>query len=1083
MNDNVALPSEFAQSPKFDRQVVPLAANFAGLNRMVSPQNLPESQSPDTTDARSSNLRMGALGPRNGRKKIFSRTTDTNSLNRSYLPFTGMGVLNSSYGKYRVLSDAGGSWVTTVIPWPGLNAVSTPSTLTGRANVRTRFTQYKNRLYAHNGRDRMRDLDGKDWQFAGITRPLFTPAGFANDGSGSSDPVSFAIKALTVVAASISAGVATLTTGTAHGYSVGDAVTVTLGDPAYNGTFILTAVPTTTTMTYAVGSSTPVSDREDITNVVRTNTQKGVITAPVLPLSQGAFAVGDLVKIETVTPAPGAFAGGFSFDATLPISAISGNDITVYYPYTGSGDVSVVPCIGGVTRVGKPSPVPFWTKEWSVQSNVFGGVTATPHGLVVGQIIGARGATSSAGVIYPDIPGVVAGSMVITSVPTPTEFTFAYTYTDTSVINAADAQLNFWKYPLGTVYKNLAGGGGSGANGASSGAYRYYVTACNSKHGDAWGRPIESIPSLISNEVTLSNQAFTINNIPSTHPDPQVDSWNIYRNKAGEYSTDLESDQQDFWLVGSVALGTTTFTDTAPDFKLTGADRLRFDQNIPPAFKYGAIYGDRMFGAGFDPITSGTASASSATITVSGVTLPDGVLGCWFKADGDNAQYVIIARPTSTTITLDRNYSGTLSGGKFAIYRNPWEIYFSEFQDVEAWGPDGEQRRFKLEVPGHQAVTGLMEWNGSLLVFTANSIYAIDGKGPNRTDIRLLPAPIYSGLGALSGDAICRVDNDVYFLSSRGPCAMASGTPQLLGINLNYDYIDALTQAETSLAVAGTDGRDVYFSLPSATGQTMNSKTFRFEVYTKSWWEETGMCPTLFVRADSDNGQKDVLFYLQGEFVWQPNSGTIDGPQVFGYDFIDLLTDPVQFTQAVHSGAGVIAQFIIAATGSPFPTALLGLCETVVRFYQNNVLVAIRRIIPQWDDAYGGHTLTNGSQFTWSLDSTLPYSGKVTVDFNRIEIGNIPWRWVSRTLEVNGKLTLEERCFATFDAKGATSCYKTNIIDGVQALNAEKINATQKTASWAVRAAHFDYAVLLTSRDGAVIRNVVTELEAEASNK
>lgn len=1045
-------------------QVVSLASNFAGLNRRVAPQNLDASQSPDTTDARSSNLRLGALGPRNGRAKIFSRTTDTNSLGRAYYPFTGMGVLNTSYGKYRVLSDQSGAWTTTVIPWPGLNAVSTPSQLTGRANVRTRFTQYKNRLYAHNGRDRMRALDGIDWQFAGIAKPSATPT--TTPGTPAS---TINVVAITDTTDSVFHNLE-VTCASAHGFSVGDSVTLALTDPMYNGTFKVTSVGSSVKFTYQV----PIAIKNTATlsaniSAIECTGRVGSITTA----SAHGLYTGDIITVSCSTSA---------FNGTFFAQVVSSTVVNVVLPYgttdyssqaaTGTVKATKLQRVGyaGLVTVANISPFviadsnpyihPQLTSSVVISSNVVTVTTSSAHGFVVGQTVELYGQNIST--VADDAP--LHGIYIIGAVPTSTTFTFALTHTNGTLSGCSAVG-----YTYGTAI--LAATGATGAT-PLTGTYRYFITACNSKRGDAWGRPIESIPSDISDSISAISQSITLS-IPATHPDPQVDTWNIYRNKVGEYSTDLASDQQDFWLVGTVALGTTTFTDNVPDYALTDADRLRFDQNIPPAFKFAAMYGERMFGAGFDPITTGTASASGATITVSGITLPDGVVGCWFKADGDNAQYNIIARPTSTTITLDRNYVGTLSGAKYAIYRNPWEVYFSEFQDADAWGPEGEQRRFKLDVPGHQAVTGLCEWNNSLLVFTANNIYAIDGKGPNRTDIRMLPAPVYSGLGALSCDAITRVDNDVYFLSSRGPAAMAGGEPQLVGLVLNYDWLDTLTQAETSIAVAGTDGRDVYFSVPSAPNQTMNSRTYRYEVATKSWWEETGMCPVCFVRADSDNGQKDVLFYLQGEFVWQPNKGTLDGisAAIQGNDNAEINIS----NNGLQTGSISI-----------FPTDNLGPIECLCNFYAGNKLVAQRRIVPQYPASGMMALHTSDSLLVWSLDSNLPYSGSlagIEPAPDRAEIGNVSWRWQTKTVEVDAKVQKLQRASVTFDVKGATTCFKTDIVDGVAGSNALKLTAALKSNTWPLAASSRDYSALLSSRDGAVIRHMEAEMDAEASNK
>ena len=61
----------------------------------------------------------------------------------------------------------------------------------------------------------------------------------------------FADSTKTVNNKSLTSNVATLTTGSAHGYEVGQSVTVTGVDATFNGTFTITAVPSTTTFRYA----------------------------------------------------------------------------------------------------------------------------------------------------------------------------------------------------------------------------------------------------------------------------------------------------------------------------------------------------------------------------------------------------------------------------------------------------------------------------------------------------------------------------------------------------------------------------------------------------------------------------------------------------------------------------------------------------------------------------------------------------------------------------------------------------------------------------------------------------------------
>ena len=58
---------------------------------------------------------------------------------------------------------------------------------------------------------------------------------------------------------SLTSGVATLTTSTAHGFEVGQSVTVTGVDSTFNGTYTITAAPTTTTFRYAKTGATDVA--------------------------------------------------------------------------------------------------------------------------------------------------------------------------------------------------------------------------------------------------------------------------------------------------------------------------------------------------------------------------------------------------------------------------------------------------------------------------------------------------------------------------------------------------------------------------------------------------------------------------------------------------------------------------------------------------------------------------------------------------------------------------------------------------------------------------------------------------------
>jgi hypothetical protein len=65
----------------------------------------------------------------------------------------------------------------------------------------------------------------------------------------------FADSTKTVSNKAITSNIATLTTGAAHGFEVGQSVTVSGVDSTFNGTYTITAVPTTTTFRYAKTAS------------------------------------------------------------------------------------------------------------------------------------------------------------------------------------------------------------------------------------------------------------------------------------------------------------------------------------------------------------------------------------------------------------------------------------------------------------------------------------------------------------------------------------------------------------------------------------------------------------------------------------------------------------------------------------------------------------------------------------------------------------------------------------------------------------------------------------------------------------
>lgn len=663
-----------------------------------------------------------------------------------------------------------------------------------------------------------------------------------------------------------------------------------------------------------------------------------------------------------------------------------------------------------------------------------------------------------------------------------------------------------------------------------TGTYRYFVVPVHTTHLNLLGRCVAGLPSFISEEITVSSKKITVGGIPSTHPSAHVDKWQIYRNKNGVYDSDVSDDLQDFFYVGEVAIGTTTFVDNMKDEEMDDLDVLRWNQNQPPAFEHGAMYGERLFGLGFTPYTTGTvtkttltissisrtsnivtvvtttnhgyaaenyvavectnpllngpvqirtqngtdtftyhrpgpdigagATGSVETLTFSGSTIRTGFGGCWFRKEDDATLYRIApARNSSSVLALDRLFSGTLSGSSFRIFRYPWEVYFSEYGDVEAWGPDGEGTRWRRELPGQDHAKGIINHMGQLLVFSATKIYSITGKGVNPEDIRIAPDPLYA-IGAVSGDAICKADDDVYFMSLRGPARLRGGQLELIGQRLLTDWLDGLTAAEQALCCCGSNGDYVWFSFP-VSGATENSRTWRYDIGNDTWWEQKYMHPLFYFNDDGDNGVQGQCYYVQGKCIMQCWTGT---------------TDVISTTYSGTSTA--VSTTTLTDSGASFSTSGAGLAQAYIHIFRTTAgvqsHVGSRRIISN-----------TATQVTWDSSGAGGGTLSLTVG-DTYEIGNIWWRWKTKDIETpahQGRVMQLHVSFGTVQGS-AVKIKKTDYMEGVASSSYHEVTAQQTLSK------HFDvntrtrsYAALLESRTGATLRHVTAKVATKAGVK
>lgn len=469
----------------------------------------------------------------------------------------------------------------------------------------------------------------------------------------------------------------------------------------------------------------------------------------------------------------------------------------------------------------------------------------------------------------------------------------------------------------------------------STTGYFYYAVPVNSKHL-IFGLPSKSVksglPMGISNVVTptgAAGQGVRVSGIP-THADAQVDYWYIFRNKSGEYTTNLAPETQPFYYVGRVANGTAFFDDVsfASDDSMNDATLMDFKANVPPCFKHGFIYNDVMYGYGFDPITTGTATVNATTtlIDFSGVTIPDGVVGCYFQKIGDATRYIISAVNSATQITLDSAFVGTLSAGSYTIFTDESRMYNSEWRDFDAWGMATELRRNSTMVGGRGAlepVTGHAVTNSAAYVFTLTKIYRLTSS----KESRFQPAQcklIFDGIGSVGGRAVVVVEDTIYFMSVQGAYRYRpeQGKPEYIGDRLGKDWLDTLINTDTMngiLARFCPGLNTVKFDVPSeAALATINDMGFVYDS-AGQWWKETGKHPLLGWN-DYDASGRPCSFYAQGAFLVQDDSGTNDGLP----------------TSCTKTGTLTSATTLSATDTTAAFTATSGLKERYVHFYSSD---------------------------------------------------------------------------------------------------------------------------------------------------
>ncbi len=510
---------------------------------------------------------------------------------------------------------------------------------------------------------------------------------------------------------------------------------------------------------------------------------------------------------------------------------------------------------------------------------------------------------------------------------------------------------------------------------------------------------------------------------------PGADTLILYRTLQGVFGTFYQVAALP--LTRSVTPGVTfhlgtlaDYIDSMPDDYLQAQNAMSLNCNYAPSFEIGAVYAERVFGSGFTPIgTPATAIKlniiSGAWVTPAVVAIPNGVVGALLavtKADGSpdaSSPYTIVGLQTDsggnvTGLQLDAAYNGGAAANGI-IYRNPWEIYVSEWCNEQAWGPDGEELRFILNVPNHQAVTALSAFDGALLVFTATAMYAITcaaGAQADFSQFSITPTPVIR-FGTFSQDSVMTMDDGCYFLSEQGPMCLRRGilasiggasngfrtvVPPQMFEGLNTDWLDGLTAAQLAQCRVGADQRALWIAVPRVTADTEATRIFRLDKLTSSpgradlgsllqtggWWEERFAHVNWYYR-DQDS---QIAYMVSGANMLRLNSGIVDGvaPAV--------CSTVVECDGTPFGGCDVT---LINIGGGSYPYV-----GAYAHFFSGigNVYLGSRRITVM---GYTSYNSVNVTRIQWSTGAATGQGALSVPVGTLVQIGSIPWFWLTRT--------------------------------------------------------------------------------------
>lgn len=191
----------------------------------------------------------------------------------------------------------------------------------------------------------------------------------------------------------------------------------------------------------------------------------------------------------------------------------------------------------------------------------------------------------------------------------------------------------------------------------------------------------------------------------------------------------------------------------------------------------------------------------------------------------------------------DRLYGAVSNDLKFTAYRmaNDW---------TTANGDDADSGYITIETPTGETITGIKASSSHVTVFKPTSIHELFGTSPS--DYRMIR--VCTGIGMASNKHAVNIGGILYFIDVTNPGLYVydGGNLPSKAFSLPVqDYMDRINQSGKMASCVGTDGKNLYVSIP-VNGSTPDT-TLVYDIQAKAWDVWTDWVPLFFARIGSTN--------------------------------------------------------------------------------------------------------------------------------------------------------------------------------------------------------------------------------------